>query len=53
METNNQALKTDYDKDWPNQDDCDCNDISGDEETEDPEGPPLTVPPYTYCVKNP
>jgi prepilin-type N-terminal cleavage/methylation domain-containing protein len=47
LETENQALKTDYDKDWPDTGTpCDCNPSTETEDLEDSD-------PYTYCVKNP
>ncbi len=49
LETKNQALQSDYDKDWPSDagaTPCYCSPGST---TEDPEN----TAPYTYCIKNP
>ncbi len=46
LKTKSQALETDYDKDWPDSGNCDCNPTG---EVSDPEN----SSPYTYCIKNP
>lgn len=47
LETDNDALASDYDKDWPDTDICDCNDIVGDGNTDDTE----SAAPYIYCIR--
>lgn len=52
LESNNQALQGDYDKDWPDIGtacDCNGNGIIGDTTVEVEQ----TSAPYTYCIKNP
>lgn len=47
FETENDALDSDYDKDWPNTDICDCNGINGDGNTDQEQN----AAPYIYCIR--